>query len=229
MKIKNKMKKLHWKSEQLVKKKISKFREDMGQNEMNEQLSELIQNIIKQYIFGNDSEDLKNLTIDTIENFLGDFFKKNIEDCIDVFGNFLDIQSSKIVKIIYEFQKDENIKYQGELIIQEREEDFKKLVKQNLNDALKNKAELSCLKNSAKFVSEPVRKKFSEFLLSLFEKALETENTKKVFQKAANELFGKLDEKIKAEKNTEKKMSRKKKSKKNKFKCRLMLISKISL
>ena len=106
------------------------------------------------------------------------------------------------------------------MIIQEREEDFKKLVKQNINDALKNKAE---------FVSEPVRKKFSEFLLSLFEKALETENTKKVFQKAANELFGKLDEKIKAEKNTEKKMSRKKKSKKNKFKCRLMLISKISL
>ena len=57
-------------------KKISKFREDIKQNEMIEQLSELIQNIIKQYIFGNDSEDLKNLTIDTIENFLGDFFKK---------------------------------------------------------------------------------------------------------------------------------------------------------
>ena len=60
------------------------------------------------------------------------------------------------------------------MIIQEREEDFKKSVKQNLNDALKNKAELSCLKNSAKFISEPIRKKLSEFLLPLFEKALET-------------------------------------------------------
>ena len=115
------------------------------------------------------------------------------------------------------------------MIIQEREEDFKKLVRKCLNDDLKNKAELSCLKNSATFISEPIRKKFSEFLLSLFEKSLETENTKKVFQEAASKLFNNLNTKINTEKNTEKKMNRKKKSKKNNFKYRLMLITKISI
>ena len=184
----------------------------MGQNEMIDEISELIQKVIKEYVYGNDLKKLRIGSINAIENFLGDFFKKNIQDYIDIFGNFLDIESSKVAKILYEFQKDENIKYQGELIIQEREEDFKKLVRKCLNDALKNKAELSCLKNSATFISEPIRKKFSEFLLSLFEKSLETENTKKVFQEAANKLFTNLNTKINPVKtlNNEKKEEQKK-------------------
>ena len=196
------------------KKKISKFQEGMGQNEMIDEISELIQKVIKEYVYGNDLRKLRIDSINAIENFLGDFFKKNIQDYIDIFGNFLDIQSSKVAKILYEFQKDENIKYQGELIIQEREEDFKKLVRKCLNDDLKNKAELSCLKNSATFISEPIRKKFSEFLLSLFEKSLETENTKKVFQEAASKLFSNLNTKINTEKNTEKKNEQKKEEQK---------------
>ena len=72
----------------------------MGQNEMIDEISELIQKVIKEYVYGNDLRKLRIDSINAIENFLGDFFKKNIQDYIDIFGNFLDIQSSKVAKIL---------------------------------------------------------------------------------------------------------------------------------
>ena len=142
---------------------------------------------------------MRNETITAIENFLLDFFNKNMKDYIDIFKNYIDAQSSRVAKLLYEFQQDEVIKYKGDLIFQDKEEDFKKLIRKKLNDALSAKAELYCLKNSAIFISEPIRKQFSEFLLLLFEKTLESENIKKVFQDAASKLFTNLNTKMNPE------------------------------
>ena len=95
-----------------------------------------------------------------------------MKDYIDIFKNYIDAQSSIVAKLLYEFQLDEVIKYQGDLIFQDKEEDFKKLFRKKLNGALSAKTELYCLKNSTIFISEPIRKQFSEFLLLLFEKTL---------------------------------------------------------
>jgi len=51
------------------------------------------------------------------------------------------------------------------------------------------------LKNAASFISEPIRKLFSEFILSLFEKSLESNNIKNLFEESAGKLFGNLNAK----------------------------------
>ena len=113
------------------KRNISNFKEGMTQNEMVEKVSDLIQLIIKQYIYGNDLNHLRNETITAIKNFLLDFFNKNMKDYIVIFKNYIDAQSSRVAKLLYEFQQNEVIKYQGDLIFQDKEEDFKKLIRKN--------------------------------------------------------------------------------------------------
>jgi energy-coupling factor transporter ATP-binding protein EcfA2 len=182
------------------KKKISKFKEGMELDEMVEAISEIIQKIINQYIYDSES-NLKYDSIVIIENFLIDYFKKNLKDYQIIFEEFIENESGIIAKKIYEFQKDVNIKNNGNLMIQENEEDYKKLIKKKLVDELKLKAELFCLKNAASFISEPIRKSFSEFILSLFDKTLESDVIKKLFEESAKKLFGNLNSKVVENKN----------------------------
>ena len=206
---KNKNIKLEQEIKRENKKKISKFKEGMELDEMVEEISEIIQKIINQYIYDSEFIKLKYDSIVIIENFLTDYFKKNLKDYQIIFEEFIENEAGIIAKKLYEFQKDVNIKNNGNLIIQENEEDYKKLIKKKLVDELKIKVELFCLKNAASFISEPIRKLFSEFILSLFEKSLESNNTKNLFEESAKKLFGNLNAKVVENKNKKSKTENK--------------------
>ena len=75
---------------------------------------------------------------------------------------------------------------------EETQDEFKREIKNHLVDLLKLKAELYCLRNSAFFISEPIRKNFSKLLLDLFEQCLKSENIKKLFHKSAEKMFDNL-------------------------------------
>ena len=201
---KNKNIKLEQEIKRENKKRISKFKEGMELDEMVEEISEIIQKIINQYIYDSEFTKLKYDSIVIIENFLIDYFKKNLKDYQIIFEEFIEKESEIIAKKLYEFQKDVNIKNNGNLIIQEYEEDYKKLIKKKLVDELKLKAELFCLKNAASFISEPIRKSFSEFILSLFDKSLESNNIKNLFEESAKKLFGNLNSKVVENKKSKK-------------------------
>lgn len=201
---KNKNIKLEQEIKRENKKRISKFKEGMELDEMVEEISEIIRKIIKQYIYDSESIELKYDSVGIIENFLNDYFKKNLKDYQIIFEEFLEKESGIIAKKLYEFQKDVNIKNNGNLMIQEDEEDYKKLIKKKLVDELKSKAELFCLKNAASFISEPIRKSFSEFILSLFDKSLESNNIKNLFEESAKKLFGNLNSKVVENKKSKK-------------------------
>ena len=191
---------------QVNKKKISKFKEGMNLNEMVDEISELIQNVIKEYIYGKENAYLRTESSDRIEYFLYEFFQKNLDNYQIIFGEYIEKHSDEIAQKIYEFQKDVNSKNNG--IIQEDIDDYRKQVKKLLADELKSKAELFCLKNAASFISEPIRKLFSDLILKLFEESLETENTRKILEESASQLFGNLkvmlDNKTKNNKTEEK-------------------------
>ena len=193
---KNKNRKLEQEIKKENKKRISKFKEGMELDEMVNEISEIIQKIINQYIYDSEFIKLKYESICYIENFLTDYFKKNLKDYQIIFEELIENQSEIVAKKLYEFQKDVNIKNNGNLIVQESEDDYKKLIKKQLLDELKLKAELFCLKNAASFISEPIRKLFSEFILSLFEKSLESNNIKNLFEESAGKLFGNLNAKV---------------------------------
>ena len=178
----------------------------MNLNEMVDEISELIQNVIKEYIYGKENAYLRTESSDRIEYFLYEFFQKNLDNYQVIFGEYIEKHSDEIAQKIYEFQKDVNSKNNG--IIQEDIDDYRKQVKKLLADELKSKAELFCLKNAASFISEPIRKLFSELILKLFEESLETENTRKILEESASQLFGNLkvmlDNKTKNNKTEEK-------------------------
>ena len=191
---------------QINKSKISKFKEGMDLNEMVDEISELIQYVIKEYIYCKENAYLRTESSDRIEYFLNEFFQKNLDVYQMIFGEYIEKHSDEIAQKIYEFQKDVNSKNNG--IIQEDIDDYRKQVKKLLVDELKSKAELFCLKNAASFISEPIRKLFSELILKLFEESLETEKTRKILEESASQLFGNLkvmlDNKTKKSKTEEK-------------------------
>ena len=191
---------------QINKSKISKFKEGMDLNEMVDEISELIQYVIKEYIYCKENAYLRTESSDRIEYFLNEFFQKNLDVYQNIFGEYIEKHSDEIAQKLYEFQKDVNSKNNG--IIQEDIDDYRKQVKKLLADELKSKAELFCLKNAASFISEPIRKLFSELILKLFEESLETEKTRKILEESASQLFGNLkvmlDNKTKKSKTEEK-------------------------
>ena len=62
---------------------------------------------------------------------------------------------------------------------------------------LDSKAKLFCMKNAAKFISEPVREYFSKFIDRKYDEMINNnEDVQKIFQEEAEKNFEKLDKMI---------------------------------
>jgi hypothetical protein len=173
------------------KKRITNFIEGMQLSEMVDRISDLINSVISYYLYDG-KKSLKKDSADKIEDFLENFFKFNLKEYKNNFENYIDENSTIVAKKLYEKQRDINYSNFGLLEFQESEEEFKNQFKNKLVNELKSKAELYCLVNSASFISEPIRNNFSDLLLDLFNKCLENENTKKLFQESAKKMFENL-------------------------------------
>jgi len=172
-------------------KKINKFREQMKLTEMISSISDLISNVVKYYLY-NGIKSLNSDSIKAIDSFLLKFFNQNIKEYKEIFEILIEENSKKIAKKIYEIQKDINLQNESIMGFIETEEEIKKEIKVKLIEALKSKAELFCLKNSASFISEPIRNLFSALLMTIFERCLKSENITKLFENSAKEMFSKL-------------------------------------
>lgn len=172
-------------------KKINKFREQMEMSEMINSISDLISSVLKYYLY-NGIKSLNNDTVKSIESFLLKFFNQNIKEYKDIFSLLVEDNSSKIAKKIYDLEKEINLQNESIMGFIETEDEIKKEIKIKIIDALKSKAELYCLKNSAFFISEPIRKLFSSLMMNIFERCLKKENITKLFEKGATEMFNKL-------------------------------------
>jgi energy-coupling factor transporter ATP-binding protein EcfA2 len=172
-------------------KKINKFKEQMEINEMINSISDLICGVIKYYLY-NGVKSLNNDTVKSIESFLLKFFNQNIKEYKDIFSLLVEDNSGKIAKKVYDVEKEINLQNESIMGFIETEEEIKKEIMIKLIDALKSKAELYCLKNSAYFISEPIRNLFSNFIMNIFERCLKKDNIIKLFEKGATEMFNKL-------------------------------------
>lgn len=172
-------------------KKINKFREQMEMSEMINSISDLISSVLKYYLY-NGIKSLNNDTVKSIESFLLKFFNQNIKEYKDIFSLLVEDNSSKIAKKIYDLEKEINLQNESIMGFIETEDEIKKEIKIKIIDALKSKAELYCLKNSASFISEPIREKFSKLILSLFNKTLDTDEIAQILTESAAHMFKKL-------------------------------------
>ena len=172
-------------------KKIGKFQENMDIKEIIDNITDIICNVIKYYLYDG-MKSLNKDSVDNIEYFLEKFFNKCIAEYINIFEMFIDDNSGKIAKQIYELQKEINLKNESIMGFVETEEEIRKQIKNIITKELKSKAELYCIKNAAYFISEPVRKMFSNLIMNLFEKCLKNQNTSKLFENCAKEIFNNI-------------------------------------
>ena len=199
------------KLEQFIKtqniKKINKFKSGMSINEMVESISGLIFDVISKYLYS----EIKNLnkdSTDKIEYFLFEFFEFNFKEYKKIFKNYIEGKSELISSKLLELQN-KTINKNEKLKIIKSKEEFEIDIKGRLSERLMKKAELYCLKNSASFISEPIREKFSKLILSLFNKTLDTEEITQKLTDSAAQMFNKLqliinDKNKKTNKNEEK-------------------------
>ncbi len=172
-------------------KKINKFKEQMDINEMVSNISDLIISVIKYYLY-NGIKSLNNDSVKSIESFLLKFFNQCIKEYKGIFSLLVEENSTKIAKKVYELQKEINLRNESIMGFTESEDEIKKEIKIKIIEALKSKAELYCLKNSAFFISEPIRNLFSNLLMTIFERCLKKDNISKLFESSAKEMFNKL-------------------------------------
>ncbi len=199
------------KLEQFIKtqniKKINKFKSGMSINEMVESISGLIFDVISKYLYS----EIKNLnkdSTDKIEYFLFEFFEYNLREYKKIFKIYIEGKSELISSKLLELQN-KTINKNEKLKIIKSKEEFEIDIKGRLSERLMKKAELYCLKNSASFISEPIREKFSKLILSLFNKTLDTEEITQKLTDSAAQMFNKLqliinDKNKKTNKNEEK-------------------------
>lgn len=172
-------------------KKINKFKEQMEMNEMINSISDLISSVIKYYLY-NGIKSLNNDTVKSIESFLLKFFNQSIKEYKEIFSFLVEDNSGKIAKKVYDLEKEINLQNESIMGFIETEDEIRKEIKIKLIDALKSKAELYCLKNSAYFISEPIRNLFSNLIMNIFERCLKKDSITKLFEKSATEMFNKL-------------------------------------
>ena len=199
------------KLEQFIKtqniKKINKFKSGMNINEMVESISGLIFDVISKYLYS-ENKNLNKDSTDKIEYFLFEFFEYNLREYKKIFKNYIEGKSELISSKLLELQN-KTINKNEKLKIIKSKEEFEIDIKGRLSERLMKKAELYCLKNSASFISEPIREKFSKLILSLFNKTLDTEEITQKLTDSAAQMFNKLqliinDKNKKTNKNEEK-------------------------
>lgn len=171
--------------------KIAQFKEQMDIREMIYSISDIICNVVKYYLYEG-KRPLNNESVEKIQYFLEKFFAFNLKEYKNIFENLVEEKSGKIAHIVYELQKDINIQNKGIMGFIETLDEIKIEIKQKLIEDLKSKAELYCLKNSAIFISEPIRKVFSDLIMNIFENCLGNDRITKLFENSAIEMFNKL-------------------------------------
>jgi hypothetical protein len=181
----------------------------MELKEMIDSISEILNNVLKYYLYDG-VQSLNKDTTDAIEYFLELFFNKSLKEYRETFESLINENSENIAKKLFDRQRDLKIQNDGIIQFEETEEDFKRQIKKHLIDKLKLKAELYCLRNSAFFISEPIRKNFSKLLLDLFEACLKSENIKNLFYKSAKTMFDNLKVICSNKKKTKKNVDEKK-------------------
>ena len=182
------------KLEQFIKtqniKKINKFKSGMNINEMVESISGLIFDVISKYLYS-ENKNLNKDSTDKIEYFLFEFFEYNLREYRKIFKIYIEGKSELISSKLLELQN-KTINKNEKLKIIKSKEEFEIDIKGRLSERLMAKAELYCLKNSASFISEPIREKFSKLILSLFNKTLDTDEIAQILTESAAHMFKKL-------------------------------------
>ena len=176
----------------MIDQKIQNLREGTTIPLMNDTITEIIIEIIKIYL-SDQNDPITSEGFNHIKNFLDDFFKESMNfysECLQILINEkAEKYSQEIINLQLEIIK----KHHGNLKKYQDKNDFEAKLKQEILTKLKPKAELYCMKNAAKFITQPMKDYFEKFIENKYTKIIDGENIQIIFQEEAAKTFDKLD------------------------------------
>jgi hypothetical protein len=176
----------------------SDFKELYNKNENN------IYNLFIKYIYLNpnkkydeneNSEAFKKESIAIIQYLVSEYFKESLNIYEEQLNYFLREYTEDITKKLGDFQTEFNRIHENLLDEQRTSSSWEDIIKQKLYEKLNKKAKLFALKNSFKFITEPLIEKFGEYFIGSYLYRLE--NNKDKIIEIVQGTYEKIEEKIK--------------------------------
>ena len=143
------------------KEKLINLDEKTSIQEMNEIITKIIIQIIEKYlILGEKTQKISNNGQSKIKNFINKFLVDSKNIFIDCLEKIINEKALEFAQEFIDLQNEINIKHQGNLKVFQSKKDFMSVIKEDLLNQVKSKAEYYCLKNAAKYIIEPIQENF---------------------------------------------------------------------
>ena len=181
-----------------TEEKINKLTERSEISIMTDTITVIIVEIIKLYLSGGgDGDAISSEGYNYIKKFLDDFFTESLKCYLECFKSIINKSAEKYSDQLVQLQIQIGNKHNGNLKILKNKNEFELDLRGRVLNKLDSKAKLFCMKNAAKFISEPVREYFSKFIDRKYDEMINNnEDVQKIFQEEAEKNFEKLDKMI---------------------------------
>ena len=159
---------------------------------MTDTITGIIVEIIKLYLSGGDDGDAISsvgVGFNYIKNFLDDFFTESIKCYLQCLKLIINKSAEKYSEELVNLQIQIGKKHNGNLKFMKTKNEFELDLKNRILNKLESKAKLFCMKNAAKFISEPVREYFSKFIDKKYDEILIMKKMFKLFFKKKQKKF----------------------------------------
>ena len=172
--------------------KISLFEKKATVNQMNELLIKMVCEIIKKYLNLNEENNLTENGILKIKNFINNFFLESKKIYIYCLEKIINEKVSIFSQELINLQNDVNSQFKGNLKIFNTKEDYLKILRNELLEQIKTKAEYFYLKNADKYIIEQIKFFFHLNYETASFLTLRSKEMNKIFELITKNEFNKL-------------------------------------
>ena len=160
---------------------------------MNEIITKIIIQIIEKYlILGEKTQKISNNGQSKIKNFINKFLVDSKNIFIDCLEKIINEKALEFAQEFIDLQNEINIKHQGNLKFFQSKKDFMSLIKEELLNQVKSKAEYYYLKNAAKYIIEPIQENFELNYEISNEITLKSKEMNKILELITKNKFNKI-------------------------------------
>lgn len=185
-----------------INEKIENFKEGTEITSLENSIIEIIIEIIKIYLSDqNENDPISPDGYNHIKNFLNNFFQESMNYYSDCLQKLISQKSKEYSQEVVNLQLEIIQKHEGNLKKYKNKNEFEVELKKKIVEKLKSKAELYCMKNAARFITQPVKEYFEKFIKDKYTKMINGETAQIIFQEEAAKTFDKLGNLILDKKN----------------------------
>ena len=185
-----------------INEKIDNLKEGTDIALLKNSIIEIIIEIIKIYLSDqNENDPISPDGYNHIKNFLNNFFQESMNYYLDCLKKLINTKTEKYSQEVVNLQLEIIQKHNINLKNYKNKDEFEAELKNKIVKKLKSKAEFYCMKNAARFITQPVKDCFEKFITDKYNKKINSDDAQIIFQEEAAKTFDKLGDLILDKKN----------------------------